>query len=188
MPGALAKPIDEYTGEEFYDLVKKLPYGGGHERERPCKNDRGCSGTKPSRHTRVLVDAVTSQDSLSAGTAPKFGVVYIRAVNNGDAPEARYGLLPDKNLEYYMIITADSADTMRWRLEQYDRKARSHSKFGSGRFVGCNHTWVAGARADFKSCSSADSVVKLGLALQGLPPDPIWASCATGCCISEGGP
>lgn len=189
MPGDLTKPIDDYTGDEFGELVKKLSYVGGHERERKCKNDPGCSGSK---RTRVLVDAVATQDSLAPSTAPQFGVVYVRAINKGDAPEARYGLLPGKQYEYYMIITADSAGTgMQWRLEQFDSKARTHSKFGTGQFVSCNHAWVAGARADFKTCANAaaapgrDSVMKLGLSLQEFDGDPIWASCAAGCCIGQ---
>src|SRR6185369_7356769 len=66
---------------------------------------------------------------------------------------------------------------MQWRLEQYDSKAKTHSKFGEGQFVACNHTWVAGARADFKTCANAaavpgrDSVMKLGLNLQGFYGD-----------------
>lgn len=189
LPGDLTKPIDDYTGAEFRDLVKKLSYVGGHERQRKCKKDPSCSGSK---RTLVLVDAVATQDSISAGTTPQFGVIYVRAINKGDAPEARYGMLPsNKQYEYYMIITGDSAGTaMNWRLEQYDSKARAHSKFGEGQFVSCNHTWVAGAKADFKTCANAaatgrDSVVKLGLALQGFDGDPIWASCATGCCIGQ---
>ena len=189
MPGDLTKPIDDYTGDEFRDLVKKLSYVGGHQRQRKCKNDPGCSGSK-----RILVDvdAVATQDSLAPSTAPQFGVVYVRAINKGDAPEARYGMLPGKEYEYYMIITADSAGTgMQWRLEQYDSKARTHSKFGTGEFVSCNHAWVAGARADFKTCANAaaapgrDSVMRLDLNLQAGDGDPIWASCATGCCIGQ---
>jgi hypothetical protein len=187
MPGDLTKPIDQYTGDEFRDFVKGLSYVGGHERQRKCKNDPACSGSKK---VAVLVDAVATQDSISASTTPQFGVVYIRAINKGDAAEARYGMLPGKQYEYYMIITADSAATgMLWRLEQLDTKARTHSNFGTGKFVGCNHQWIAGARADFKSCSGAasahDSVMKLGLNLQGVDTDPIWAVCAMGCCIGQ---
>jgi hypothetical protein len=189
MPGELTKPIDSYTGDEFRDLVKKLSYVGGHERQRKCKNDPGCSGSK---RVLVSVDAVATQDSIAAGNTPQFGVVYVRAINKGNAPEARYGMLPGNQYEYYMIITADSAGTgMQWRLEQFDSKARMHSRFGTGQFVACNHTWVAGARADFKTCANAaaapgrDSVMKLGLNLQGFDDDPIWATCSNGCCVGQ---
>ncbi len=188
MPGDLTKPIDDYTGDEFAALVRKLKYTGGHERQRKCKNDPGCTGSK---RTLVLVDAVATQDSIAPSTTPQFGVVYVRAINKGDSPEARYGLLPhNKQYEYYMIVTADSAGTgMQWRLEQLDTKGRTHSKFGTGQFIGCNHAWVAGARADFKTCANAaaghDSVMKLGLNLQAGDGDPIWAQCAYGCCIGQ---
>jgi hypothetical protein len=188
-PGDLTKPIDDYTGAEFGAFVKKLSYVGGHERQRKCKNDPGCTGSK---RTLVLVDAIATQDSLAPSTTPQFGIVYAHAINKGDAPEARYGMLPGKQYEYYMIITADSAGTgMQWRLEQYDTKAETHSKFGTGQFVACNHTWVAGARADFKTCANAaaapgrDSVMKLGLNLQGFDGDPIWVTCSSGCCIAQ---
>ena len=191
-PGDLTKPIDDYTGDEFHAFVKRLSYAGGHERQRRCRRDPGCSGSKPTRHTQVLVDAVATQDSIGAANTPQFGVVYVRAINKGDAPEERYGMLPGRQYEYYMIVTADSSGTgMQWRLEQLDTtpKARKHSSIGTGPFVSCNHAWVTGARADFKTCANAasakDSVVRLGLALQGLTGDPIWASCAGGCCIGQ---
>jgi len=189
MPGDLTKPIDSYTGDEFRDLVRKLSYVGGHERQRKCKNDPGCSGSK---RVLVSVDAVATQDSIAAGNTPQFGVVYVRAINKGDAPEARYGMRPGNQYEYYMIVGGDSAGTgMKWRLEQFDSKARTHSKFGEGQFVACNHAWVVGARADFKTCANSaaapgrDSVMKLGLNLQGFDGDPIWASCAGGCCVGQ---
>src|SRR5690242_7909361 len=31
LPGTLTKPIDQYTGDEFYDFVQKLKWGGGVE-------------------------------------------------------------------------------------------------------------------------------------------------------------
>jgi hypothetical protein len=187
LPGDLTKPIDDYTGDEFSAFVKRLSYVGGHERQRKCKKDPACTGSKK---ILVLVDAVETQDSLSASTTPPFGIVYIRAINKGDAPEERYGMLPGKQYEYYMIITADSAGTgMQWRLEQLDTKARTHTNFGTGQFVGCNHAWAPGARADFKTCANAasarDSVVKLGLDFQAADRDPIWAGCAVGCCIGQ---
>ncbi|MEP6732894.1 MAG: hypothetical protein ABJE10_19785 [bacterium] len=192
MPGDLSKPIDDYSGDEFYDFVHKLSYTGGHERTRRCRKDPGCSGIKPTRHTQVLVDAVATQDSIGPSNTPQFGVVYVRALNKGNAPEERYGMLPGKQYAYYMIVSTDSAGTgMQWRLEQLDTtpNARKHSSFGTGQFVSCNHAWVNGARADFKTCAAAaaakDSTVKLGLALQGIQGDPIWAACAGGCCIVQ---
>ena len=189
MPGALTKPIDAYTGDEFRDFVTKLQFTGGVERERKCKNDPACEATKDPKRTKVFVDAVATQDSIAPATVPEFGVVYVRAVNKGNAEEALYGLKPGPNLEYYTIILRDSAGGMKWRLEMLDNKARQHSSTGSGQFQPCNHAWVAGAKADFKTCAAAsaghDSVRTLGLALQGATSAPMWAACAWGCCIAN---
>ncbi len=190
LPGALTKPVEAYTGDEFYDFVRKLQFSGGAERERKCKNDPGCAKPTAPKRTKVLVDAVATQDSLSGSTTPKFGVVYIRAINKGDAEEARYSLKPGPNLEYYMIVLPDAAGGMKWQLQMLDTQSRQHAAAGTGQFLGCNHAWVAGAKADFKTCanaaSSGKSVVKLGLALQGVDDDPMWASCAQGCCVGQG--
>ena len=189
MPGALTKPIDSYTGDEFHDLVTKLQFTGGAERERKCKNDPACNATKSPKRTKVFVDAVVTQDSIAPATVPEFGVVYVRAVNKGDAEEARYGLKPGPNLEYYSIILRDSAGGMKWRLEMFDTKARQHASAGTGQFHPCNHAWVAGAKADFKDCATAasahDSVKTLGLSLQGGLDAPLWAACAMGCCVEN---
>lgn len=188
MPGRLTKPIDDYTGDELYALVKALSFSGGQERDRRCKNAAGCSGTK---RIKVQVEAVTTQDSIAPGTATQFGVIYVRAINKGDAEESRYNLQPGNKFEYYLIVTTDSAGTMRWRMEQLDTtpQARRHVQVASGSYVGCNHPWTQGARADFKTCAQAasmrDSIVRLGLVLQAIDDDPIWSSCASGCCVSS---
>ena len=192
MPGALTKPIDAYSGDEFYAFVQKLDFSGGQTRERNCKNNPACDGPTPSKHTTVQVDAVTTQDSIAPSTVPQNGVVYVRALNKGDAEEARYGMLPGSNIAYYLIVTADAAKkAMQWRLEMLDNtpNARRHASVGSGQFVGCAHKWTAGAKADFKTCANAasgrDSVLHLGLTLQGVTGVPIWAACADGCCIGS---
>ena len=191
MPGELTKPLASYTGDELYDFVRTLQFTGGVERERKCKNDPACGSPKAPKRTKVLVDAVATQDSISAATTPKFGVVYIRAINKGDAEEARYSMKPGSNLEYYVIVLPDSAGGMKWQLEQLDTtpKSRRHIAAGIGVFQSCNHGWVAGAKADFKTCANAaakhDSVVKFGLALQAADNDPIWATCSGGCCIGQ---
>ena len=187
MPGALTKPIESYSGDEFHDFVTKLQFTGGVERERKCKSDPACDATKNPKRTKVFVDAVVTQDSIAPATVPEFGVVYVRAVNKGDAEEARYGLKPGPNLEYYSIIMRDSAGGMKWRLEMFDSKVRQHAAAGTGPFQSCNHAWVAGAKADFKTCSSAsaghDSAKTAGPA-QAADSDPLWAACAMGCCVA----
>lgn len=188
LPGDLTKPIDQYTGDEFYALVQSLKYEGGQSRERKCKDNPACSGTK---RIKVDVDAVATQDSISAGTMPQFGVVYIRAINKGDAVEARYNLQPGRQYEYYVILSTNASGQMTWRLEQLDttQGARRHSNAGTGIFTPCDNQWRAGARADFRTCAQAaamhDSTVRLGLALQGAGDPPMWSACATGCCVLE---
>ncbi|CAN5913335.1 hypothetical protein BH11GEM1_BH11GEM1_03830 [soil metagenome] len=188
MAGALTKPIDSYSGDELYEFVRKLQFTGGQERERKCKNDPGCSNAKAPKHTRVAVDAIALQDSIAAGNTPRFGVVYIRAINKGDAEEARYGLKPGPQVENYVIVLPDTGASLKWRLEQLDTtpNARTHASIGTGPFKSCDHQWVKGAKADFKTCAIAaaghDSVVKLGLALQDASDNPMWSACAGGCC------
>jgi hypothetical protein len=186
-PGALTKPIDAYSGDEFFTFTTQLTYAGSHERERDCKNSSGCAGSKPMKKTKVQVSAVATQDSLVASNVPEFGVVYTRAINKGAEEEARYGLRADKKFRYYMIVQRDTAGGMRWRLEELDTNApRRHAQIAAGKFEPCGHAWTPGARADFKTCSAperSDTVVTMGLMLQGSYSDPIWVSCAQGCCI-----
>lgn len=189
LPGALTQPLDSYSGEDFYKLTHSLTFTADSVKDRKCKNDPACVGPK-AKKIKVGVAAVVGQDSLSGGTTPQFGVVYIRATNKGDAEEARYNLKAGKQFEFYMVVLPDATGGMTWRLEQVDTTigARSHVSIGTGTFQGCNHPWMKGARADFKTCASSasvhDSVVKLGL-LKALDDgsDPIWAACAAGCCV-----
>ncbi len=188
MPGALTKPIDEYSGEELRLLTTRLHFGGGHERERRCRKDPRCAGPAGARST-VRVDAVVGQDSVGPANVPRYGVVQIKAVNRGKLEEERYGFKPDARIEYYMIVTSDGAGGLRWRLEELDTRARpvTHVQAGRGLLEDCqHHNWKPGARADFKSCAAAaaaDSVMRLGLALRGQPlDDPVWTECDMGCC------
>lgn len=188
MPGALTKPVDQYTGDELYALVRALSFTGGQERDRRCKNAEGCTGTK---RIKVQVEAVSTQDSIAPTNATQFGVVYGRALNRGNAEESRYNLQPGNRFEYYMIVSATPAGGMQWRMEQLDTTpgARRHGQVSSGTFVGCKHTWIAGAKADFKTCDQAavgrDSLVRLGLALQAIDDSPIWVACFEGCCVAN---
>ena len=134
MPGALTKSIDSYTGDELYAFVRKLQFTGGQERERKCKNNPACNNSKAPKRTRVAVDAVALQDSIAAGNTSQFGVVFIRAINRGDAEEARYGLKPGAQVENYVIVMPDTGATLQWRLEQLDTtpNARVHASIGTG--------------------------------------------------------
>jgi hypothetical protein len=190
-PGALTKPIDSYTGDELYALTTRLAYAGSHERDRECRNASGCGGPNPTKKTKVQVSAVATQDSLVESNVPQFGVVYTRAINKGAEEEARYGMRAGRTFRYYMIVQRDSAGGMRWRLEELATSTpRRHTQIGSGKFQPCaGHAWKPGARADFKTCEAperGDTVVTMGLVLQGSDRDPIWVGCGPGCCIFGG--
>jgi len=186
-PGALTKPIDTYSGDELYELTRGLRYVGSHERQRKCKNAAGCDGPNGAKRTRVQVSAVATQDSVGAGDVPEFGVVYVRAINRGDAEEARYGMRPGSSLRYYAIVQRDSSGGLGWRLEELETSVpRRHSRIASGRINSCGHPWIAGARADFRSCTTPerqDTVVTLPLVLQSAIDDPLWMMCDEGCCV-----
>jgi hypothetical protein len=134
----------------------------------------------------VQVSGVATQDSLSAGDLPEFGAIHVRAINRGDAEEARYGMRPGNSLRYYVIVTRDSARALVWRLEELDTTPpRRHMQIATGHVVSCGHSWTAGARADFRSCAQgdrSDTVTTLSLVLQEGFGDPIWMMCDNGCC------
>ena len=108
-PGDLTKPIDDYTGDEFHDFVKRLSYAGGHERQRRCKKTLAARAQSRRGTRRCWWTPSPRRIPSAPSNTHQFGVVYVRAINKGDAPEERYGMLPGKQYEYYMIITADSS-------------------------------------------------------------------------------
>lgn len=185
--GTLDKPIGQYTGAELRDFVQHLHWTGGHDRERLCSGDPACSGPNPGKKTLVRIDAVDTEDSLTTRNLPANGVIAARLQNRGALEEARYHLKPGGQYEYYFIVYGgDSTGT--WRLEQLEHTPQGYAltEIGSGVFRGCNHPFVPGARADFKSCATAAGSGQMQLAPQGSDPtltDPIWFSCAFGCCV-----
>jgi hypothetical protein len=178
----LTKPIDAYSGDELEALTQRLEFTGAHERERRCRGAAGCDGTAPSRRTLVEVSAVATQDSLNARDLPEFGVVQVRAVNRGDATEARYGIRPGGALRYYVIVQRDSGG-MGWRLEELDiTPPRRHVQIATGRLVGCGHPWTPGARADFRTCEQADTTIATAATRTQALDAPMWVDCDMGCC------
>lgn len=192
LPGALAKSIGSYSGAELRDFVRGLHWGGGQDRQRRCQGDPGCDGAKPAKTTMVRVDAVDTQDSLTTSGLPANGVVAARLENHGAFEEQRFHLKPGARYEYYVIVYGgDSTGT--WKLEELESvgSAYSHKTVDQGTFRACNHKFERGARADFKSCAAAAAAHTQGLMLQGGTgsslTDPIWVSCAFGCCIMDQG-
>lgn len=185
----LAKPVDQYTGEEFYSHVRGLTYVGGIERERGC---RGCTGARAAVRTRVRVDGVDGVDSIGAANVPAFGVVVARGQNRGGDPESRYGMRPGERFEYYLIVmpgTGGGAPT--WRIEELEITGNRYARrqLAVGRIVECNHPFERGARSDFRSCasSSAANPAMFGSLQAGAGDDPWWYGCALGCCVAERG-
>jgi hypothetical protein len=170
----------------LYEFVERLEFTGSHERERRCRDASGCEGNARTRRSLVQVSAVATQDSLGAGDIPDFGIVQVRAINRGDAVEARYGMRPGGSLRYYVIVQRDSAGGLRWRLEELDTALpRRHVQVGTGRVVGCGHAWTPGARADFRTCEAAQSgdtaATRPGAPAMQLDA-PLWIACEMGCC------
>ena len=192
LPGQLTKPIDQYTGDEFFEFVQRLQWGGGAERQRKCKGDPACDVANPPRRTPVRVDAVNGQDSLSATSVPANGVVAVRAINRGNVDEDRYGFKANRRMEYYLIVLPGAGGNGRWRFEELDTTpgARRHASIGTGTFRPCNHPFRPGRvnRANFFSCADShlsDSVQRSNLMMFDPSTDPVWVECTAGCCIGD---
>lgn len=190
LPGELAKPLAQYSPDEFLTFVHALGYGGGVDKPRKCKGAAGCD-VKGGRLTSARVDAVDGQDAPSSGTVPVNGVVAVRARNTGAYPEARYGMLPNAAYEYYVVVLPGAAGTARWSMQQLVTTpgARTRTEVGTGEFFACPHTSKGSYRANFFSCSdahlSADTVVRMPLLFQDPASDPIWIRCIAGCCTVQ---
>ena len=183
-PGDLTKPLAQYTGDELYALVNGLQFGNGHDRQRNCRGPQCAGGQK----VNVTIDAVLQEDSLSTGDISQFGVIAARAVNHGNAPEAKYGMLGGPRA-YYLVVLPDTS----WVLEEMDTNAgHAHRTLTTGRFRGCGHPFVPGARADFKTCAQpsagASATTHSPFSFASFPQDPdppIWIGCASGCCTAD---
>lgn len=188
-PGALAKGLETYSGDELFDLTRRLAFVGGTERQRRCRGHADCGARASTRFTRVRVDAVDQQDSLSATTLSPNGVIAVRASNRGTDVDSMYNMRPGANFEYFLVVLpAASGAKARWRLEELDltEGKRTHRTVSTGTVTECNHPYRRGARADFKTCATA-AVVKPAsfVPVQGDLEEPIWFDCALGCCTAD---
>jgi len=192
LPGALPQALGQMTGDQLHDLVQRLRFVGGHERQRRCRGSAECRGPNPRQFTRLAIDGVDQEDSLGMRNLPANGVIAARLLNRGQVADTMYGTRP--GYEYYLIVTplADSAAT--WQLEELTTTApHQHRSVATGTLKGCYHPWVPGARADFKTCaqSAADAgrapllrpVVFRPMQLDDEPP--IWFGCSLGCCTAD---
>jgi len=190
-PGALPKPIDQMTGDELYNFTHGLTFTGGQERQRRCRGEPACRGPNPTRFTRIRIDAVGGEDSLTTGPGLSAnGTVAVRGLNRGQLADSMYGMRPGQPYEFYLIVLPDpQGGNATWRLEELTTTpgSRSHRSINTGAFKGCNHPFVRGARADFKTCAQAAPVrqASFGAFLQTDSDPPIWLACAFGCCTSD---
>lgn len=189
-PGALAKPLTQYTGDQLSALVNGLNFTGGAEAQRRCRGNAGCNGKSPTMFARLRIDAVAGEDSLTT-TMPADGVVAARLLNRGQAADSMYNTQPGAEYEYYLIVLPGAANTATWKLEELASASgqRSHRTVASGTFTGCNHPFVRGARANFKTCAQAATMHQASFSPTLLQSDsgdpPIWIACAYGCCTAE---
>ena len=190
-PGALPKPVDQMTGDELYNFTHGLTFTGGQERQRRCRGEAACGGPNPTRFTRIRIDAVGGEDSLTTGAGLSAnGTVAVRGLNRGQLADSMYHMQPGQRYEFYLIVLpGPQGGGATWRLEELTTTAgsRSHRSIRTGAFKGCNHPFVRGARADFRTCAQAAPVrqASFGGLLQTEIDPPIWISCAAGCCTSD---
>ena len=188
LSGDLTKPLAQYTGAQFAALVRPLQYGQGVERARRC---RGLSECTAGRQVNVRIDAVVDADSLGPTNLAPNGVIAARIRNRSAEMEARYNMRGGAQYEYYLIVQRAAGGGAGWVLEELDTQGTNvaHRTVASGRFVGCNHPFVRGARADFRTCNQTGggraSVQLISFEKQGPDEPPIWVACAAGCCIAE---
>lgn len=188
LPGALAKSLDQYSGDELYAFVHGLTFTGGVERQRHCR-EAGCAGPQAAKSVQVRIDAVDTQDSLSAQSMPQNGVVAARAKSRGAGVELMYGMQPGSGFEYYLIV-APAGQSATWRLVELTTSGtRSHRTLVTGTLTECHHAFARGARADFKTCAQAATLrpAAFGKLPQTDSDPPIWISCASGCCTADSG-
>jgi hypothetical protein len=193
-PGALTKPIGQYSGDEFYALTRQLQYGGGGTHGRRCRGRAGCRGAGARDTTVIQVDGIVGDDSLSAANLPANGAIAVRAVNRGQLADSLYNMRPDTTYENYLIVTpVPNSATATWILEELATTAgaRAHRTIARGTLRECTgpgHPYQRGPHADFKTCEQAAQTrtASFGAMLQGGDP-PIWFGCAFGCCTTDSG-
>ena len=188
LSGDLTKPLAQYTGAQFAALVQPLRYGQGATRARRC---RGLAECRAGRQVQVRADAVADADSLAPGNLGQFGVVAARVRNTGVEMEALYNMRGGAQYVYYLIVRPAANNTATWVLEELDTQGAntSHRTVASGPFVACNHPFVRGARADFRTCASSSfgraSLLPVSFEKQGPDDPPLWIACSAGCCVAE---
>lgn len=187
VPGALAKPLPEYTADEFRALAESLTFSGGADQQRTCRKTAGCEA-KGGTLTAARVDAAPGLDSLRGAQLTANGVIAARVRVTGQYEEARYGMRPGAFV-YYVVLYPDTGGTVSWRLAEVATGAGGEkvTAIGTGPFRPCPPSTRRQSkyRANFWSCTAAhdnDSTLTMGLTQHGALSDPMWLTCPMGCC------
>lgn len=171
--GDLTKPIDQYTGQEFFTLTNGLSYGAASpSRTRRCRGNAACTGPNPTRTTTAIVWEVSDADSVSAGQLLANGAVVARARVTGQDSTDMYRMAPNQGrFDYFLIVIPAAGNTATWRLEEMETRQpgnqRFHKTVATGRFNLCGHPFQRGARADFQTCAQAGGGGQGGSAQRG---------------------
>lgn len=159
--GDLTRPIDQYTGDEFFTLTNGLNYGNASpSRTRRCRGNQACTGPNPTRFTTAIVWEVSDADSVSAGQLLANGAVVARARVTGQDSTDMYRMAPSQGrFDYFLIVIPAAENTATWRLEELETRQPGNQHFhkavATGRFNLCGHPFQRGARADFQTCAQA---------------------------------
>jgi hypothetical protein len=183
--GQLNKPLSSISAADLADLVGRLGFTGGTERDRLCVDTPECdAGTA---RTSAHVEAV-DQPLIAPNTIPANGVVVTRVANTGKFTERRYGLTAGSIAYLIAHPSEDSTAVGAWSLVQI--VGNSTHVLASGLILACSHGIYSGKpQADFRTCASASDAHGKGMKINSASfhtgdDDPIWAECSTGCCIA----
>ena len=203
IPGALPLALDSMSADSLVAFASTLKFVGDITVGRRCDDDAGCAGDKPSQTARVTVSATDGAWVAGPGNLPANGLIMGRARNAGHR-EARYGLRPGAQFEYYVIVVPGASPSRAaWRIEEVSGAAgqRAHRVVSQGEYASCGHPpWSSAPPipVGFYSCdnsphpkqSSFGSITfgsitlgSLGLAVADPSlTDPMWFGCGSGCC------
>ena len=185
LPGALDKPITDYTSVELRQFVAGLNPVPGPSQERCSVAPPGCDPK-----TRAQITVYDGQQGVGPANANgnNYGTIVMKMTNTGPASaptEFMFGLEAG-NFEYYMVAKKKSSD-MSWELYRVptDDPNAEPTLTKSGDFAACpGHTQRPSAKGEFSTCDKAPHTNNTPGALRGGESDPAWMTCSAGCCTA----
>jgi hypothetical protein len=163
--------------------------------------DRDCTGC-PNNLMTVQIAAVSDARLMGGSSTPSNGAVAVRIMptTTSSGIENKYGY-QDGQFAYLLVVTPPSgaATYGRWTLVKFSwmlvGNARDYNFVGtvaSGVLNSCNHPKKAVSDATFATCATAPAF-RAALTGADLSPqalrsqlaDPVWLSCAAGCCTAD---